>query len=166
MNKVNGNVVNVVSNYDTYGYGQVSEYVEILAEVIGQYAAQKLPFLQSDSNKIVVGLEENSDGGLESFKLTFYDASVKYFAKKGTRFLISRFVPQEIVMKIGGLKYIGDGLVNIIVGVLTKKLLDLIGMGLLGFDTWSQEFIDETKTEVLKQVTLAGFDMIAKNINI
>lgn len=151
-NVINGGIKGVSNNLiDTRGMNVSLDILDFAGEFLGEYGAYMIPLWQRPGAADV------------SLKLVLYDSLIKYIGKKGVRWVISTFLPIELQDKIdsfGGIKYVGDGIINVMVGVLAKKALDLSGLGMISFSTWFQEFIDEVKTEIVKQGIKIGASMV------
>ena len=143
--------VGILTGFKVGNYGTRIDFFEIVNEFFSSMLADIIPYQSKSPDMATVWA---------SWRFYLKDSLIKYIAKKGVNNLLNIFIPKQYLDMMVGFKYIGDGLLNVIVGVITKKLMDIVDLDSFVWGDWMLEIVTEIKTEIIKQVLNMGYDII------
>lgn len=138
-----------IVKFNLHGYGTKITAVDFVTEFVGEYGAAMVPIYSRSIDDILI------------WQQIFVDSLIKFIGKKTVNGILSMIIPKEWIDQISGLKYVGDGVLNVLVGTLTRYLATYFGISTIPFEDWTAEAISEVKTEIIKQGITIAIDGMA-----
>lgn len=135
--------------FNLHGYGTKITAFDFVTEFVSEYGSTMVPIYNRATDDILV------------WQQIFVDSLIKFIGKKTVNGILSMIIPKEWIDQISGLKYVGDGVLNVLVGTLTRYLATYFGISTIPFDNWTSEAISEVKTELIKQGIIIAVDGMA-----